>query len=67
MVLSRFRKVVSPARRPRVASPQRPRYHKCFLELLEDRTLLSAPSLFTVNLAGDAGRSDGAMQLPKTA
>jgi Putative Ig domain len=60
MVLSWFRKAISPSRRPKAASSKRPRYQKCYLELLEDRTLLSA-SIFTVNRAGDAGTADGVM------
>src|ERR1700722_292996 len=61
MVLSWFRKAISPSsRRPKAAKSQRPRYHKCFLELLEDRTLLSS-FIFTVDKGGDAGVSDGFM------
>ncbi|HBI43267.1 MAG TPA: hypothetical protein DDY78_10480, partial [Planctomycetales bacterium] len=55
MVLSWIRNVVS-SRRPRTASSRKPRYHKCQLELLEDRTLLS--SMFLVNRPGDAGLGD---------
>ena len=58
MVLSWFRKAVVPSRRPKAASPQRPRYQKCFLELLEDRTLFSTGPLFMVNRPGDAGLGD---------
>ncbi len=61
MVLSWFRKAISPSRRPQAAKSQRPRYHKVYLELLEDRTLLSSGFVFTVNLGGDAGVSDGVM------
>ena len=62
MVLSWFRKVIAPVRRPKAAASQRPRYQKCFLELLEDRTLLSSfQYIFTVDKGGDAGVSDQVM------
>jgi Putative Ig domain len=65
MVLSWIRNVVS-SRRSRAASPRKPQYHKCYLELLEDRTLL-APMLFTVNRPGDAGfGDDGTMNVGQT-
>ena len=58
MVLSWFRKAVAPTLHPRAASRQRPRYQKCFLELLEDRTLFSTGPMFIVNRPGDAGLGD---------
>src|SRR5579883_2629398 len=57
MRLSSWRKWLRRSSSPRKTASKKPYFRKCFLEILEDRTLLSA-QIYTVTLNGDAGTKD---------